>query len=521
MLSLLIGIGLVVTLGMLVSGCGQQTPTINTSNSQPQGLAIKGVVYSTTVAGTKGAPLAGAVVSLSGNSANQTATTNALGEYLIKDIPDGAYILIVTAEGHVRNTATGVVIKPSTGVPADNTVTVADIQLSSSPIIVSISPNPNAVISQTTTFVVVFNEAMDPSTVNPSLSPSGVRTFTIPGDSAPIKTGWADSRTLLITPEAALISNEAYLLSIDPNTTARDASGYTLVTTGDLSLAANVNFRVTAGGVPGTPSNLSITVGTKAITSDATGADYADVFGAASIGLHWDPSTGQVTGYKVYVANSATGNYVFLTNATNNRNYVDVTANNILSALYGTTAIDPLAIGGYPMINIPLYVKVVAFNGDGESAAASASTKELIPPTLNATGWDGNGTFTTPYVLDNNYYLPAIGTDDTVAYVFLSEPVDPATVTTAAFAITAVGGAPVRTVVSATLLTQSSGKLRGAGPAPMAATYAVVKIVADGSIKDPDAAGPMAYQIMAVQANVSDLAGNRVAGPGSSTGNLP
>ena len=45
---LLIGISLLMVLGYVVTGCGQATPQISTSSSQPKGLTIRGTVYGTT-----------------------------------------------------------------------------------------------------------------------------------------------------------------------------------------------------------------------------------------------------------------------------------------------------------------------------------------------------------------------------------------------------------------------------------------------------------------------------------------
>lgn len=515
-----IGLGLVLVVSIM--GCGQQTPSINTSTNQPNGLAIKGVVYDTTLNGTVGAPLVGAVVTLSGDSLNQTSTTNSRGEYLFSNIPDGVYILIVTADGHSRNSTTSVTIKPSSAIPADNTITVADILLGSRPIILSFSPVPDSVVSQTPTFVVAFNEAMDTSTVIPSLFANGVRSFALSGNTVPLLTSWsADNKTITITPEASLVSNETYWFNVDYNSVAKDIAGYPLSTGNEQALASGQYYRVATGGVPGAPSNVTLVVGTKIITSDAaTGADYADIMSGATFGIHWDPSSGNVSGYKVYVAKSADGIYTYLADPTGNQNYLDTNANSVKNALYGSSSINPVTTGGFPMINTPLFIKVVAYNGDGESApAATGGIKELVPPTLSATAWDGNGTFTNNYVLDNNYYLPAIGTDNTKAYIFVSEPVDPSTVVADNFEINVTGIiAPARTITGIRLLSQSSSGLRFLGPAPLDTAYVVIEITADGAITP---VGGDFYRINAKEGGLKDLAGNAVATGGSTTGNLP
>jgi hypothetical protein len=515
-----------MVIGILITGCAQQTPSITTTNSQPRGLAIKGAVYGTTLNNTQGNPIAGAVVTLSGDSANQVSVTNAGGEYLFSNIPDGQYILIVTAEGYQRNTQSSVTIKPSSSVPADNTITVQDIALSSRPVILSYSPTPNSVIGQNPTFIIKFNEVMDQSTLYPSLTAHGLRFFSLSGNTVPLAIGWADAKTLLLTPEAALLSNESYILDIDPQTTLKDASGFSLDTNtaAEQALASSVDFRTDAGGAPGAPSNISVVMGSgtsaKIFTSEAaTGIDYVDITGATgphAIKLSWLPGSGTVTGYKVYVADGPSSNYSLIRSVTTN--YADFSISNLINFLYGVSDTDALAIGNYPMINKTLYIKVIAFNGDGESPAAATSVKELIGPKLSTTAWDGNGG-TSKNVLGNNVFLPAIGTDKTRAYIFFTEPVDPASVVAANFSITKGAPDPTRVISSVRLLTQSSNNvLLPFGTSPLDTTYAVVEIVADGDITS---AAPGTYQIKANEGGVKDLAGNAVATGGSITGTLP
>jgi hypothetical protein len=499
----LIGVSLIGVLGMMIAGCGQQTPSISTANSQPSGLAIKGTVYAITLADTRGAPIQGAVVALSGNSATQTTVTNARGEYLFSGVPDGYYVLIVTAEGYERDSTYSDTIKSGV-VPADNTITVRDIELYSNPIIVNCTPLPNTVIGQTPTFVVTFDEAMDQSTVLPTLVPNGVRAYGS-GNSVTLLTSWADAKTLVITPEAALIANNAYTLDIDPNSTARDLDGFLLDNSGELAQNTAHNYRVTSGGVPSAPANVQVSVGTKTLTNDAaTGVDFADVLGG-TVGFSWSSSTGAVTGYKVYVANSATGNYSLISSATSTTNYVDVSLANILTALYGTTSLNPTSTGNYPLINLPLYVKVVAYNGDGESTAGSAAAIELVGPRVNTAAYSGRaaGGFAAA-LLANNYILPALtaGTDTKVAYIAFLEPLDSTTVTAANFTSTA------GTVLGATLLTNASVDL-DPGAFWASNAYSIVKITVDTNFA--------AAQTITVGAGVKDLAGNAAAGTGAAT----
>jgi hypothetical protein len=486
---------------LLIGGCGQSNPTINTSNPQPSGLKLKGVVRTTTLNSTIGDPIAGAFVSLSGDKANQTVVTNANGEYVIENVPDGSYNLIVTAEGHTRNstTAVAVAIKPSSNIPADNTITVTDIQLDSNPIILSYSPTPMSVVGNRPTIVVTFNEVMDASSVVPTLAAAGIRTMVAGPSTVPLTGTWDSStspRVLTLVPQADLISNETYTLTI--NGSAMDAAGYAISSAPEQAQELSPEFRVTTGGVPGAPGNVLVVVGTMPMSYEAgVGPDYANVFNAGNVGFYWTPSSGVVTGYRVYVANSTTGNYHLIGTSTGNANFMDFSMANIITALYNGT-VDPLGTLNYPMINLPLYVKVVAFNGDGESAAASTSAIELVGPRLSATA-KRQATWGTDTVLNNNYVLPAI-TDANTAYIAFVEPVDAATATNIANYSIAGGN-----VLSATLMTNSSAVLTTFA----AGTYAIIKIQADIAV--------VGAAITSKLGGVKDLAGNTALADTSAT----
>lgn len=507
--AILIGVCLIGTIGMLIAGCGQQTPTIGTS--QPAGLKIKGVVYTTTLSGTKGDPVSGAGVALSGDSADFTSVTDSNGEYVISGIPDGSYLLTVTAEGHKRSTGNTVTIKPSSDVPADNTITVKDIQLSSNPVILGYSPAPNSVVSQTPTFVVTFNETMETSTVIPSLAPSGIRTFAISGGTVPLSASWSsDNVTLTITPEASLGSNEAYVLNINPETTVKDAAGYTLSTSGDQALASSQTYRIATGGVPAAPSGIIVTTvtGSRIFTTDeaATGADYSHVYGG-NLNLYWDsPSSGLVTGYKVYTAieGASAGNYVLVATVTTNN--TTVTSANLITALFGAgSTVNPVSTINYPLINKTLYFKVIAYNGDGESSAASWSGKETVGPQVDATAFDGL-MGNAAEVLNNNYYLPALtaGTDTKIAYIAFNQPIDAATVTATNFSLSA------GTVTGAALLTSSSANLTASFTGNV---FSIVKITSDTDF--------VGGETLTVGTGVKDLAGNPVVAGTGDTVVLP
>jgi len=443
---MLLGIA-ILTLGALVAGCGQQTPEVKTTTNQPNGLVIRGVVRGTTLAGNIGDPISGAVVQLgaagavaAGITAKTVApptTTNANGEYIFSGIPDGQYMLIVTAEGYTRSTIIPTWPKSSTVVPADNTITVRDIQLLSEPIILSYSPVPGTVITNTQPIVVTFNEVMDTTTVAFRLAPFAVRTLVADATTVPLTVAW-DSATApkvaTLTPKAALISNESYVLTVDPTSVAQDKAGYLLSggTGAEQAQALAVLYKVSTGGVPGDPTDLTISY-TNAGPVLTTEASYGNTFNTTGLGLGWaSPTTGgPVTGYKVYVAYGASGNFTLLATVTpltgSVSNQITMRTdgvgfgNDIITQLYGTGAQkDPVCTGGVPFINDICRFKVVAYNGDGESAnGATISGRDSVGATFGGgTSW---ATFNTDAIMANLRKISGL-TTSTEAYLGFNEP---------------------------------------------------------------------------------------------------
>ncbi|MFA6169419.1 MAG: Ig-like domain-containing protein [Candidatus Margulisiibacteriota bacterium] len=499
-IAVIIGLCLIGSLGVLITGCGQSTPTINTSNSQPNGLKIKGVVRGYTISGSVGDPVANAVVALSGDSVNKTVVTNAVGEYLIEGIPDGVYNLITTAEGYSRDRNNGVTIKPTSGVPADNTITVSDILLNSNPIVTAYLPLPNTIIASDQAFTVTFNEPMDTSTVTFTLAPSGVRTFVATSGAVPINVAWnATNSIATITPVSNLIVNNTYTLTASPS--AKDLSGFTIGTSADQALALSQLYRVSTGGVPAGAGDISFSIGGTTLEA----ATFANVFGAGALNIYWNPASGVVTGYRIYVANSATGNYTLLTTST--VNYATPSMNSVLTALYGTTNIDPISTGAnYPLINTPLYLKIIAYNGDGESGAVASGALQYKkgPAVIEGHGWN-NANFTTAHANANNYVLGdstnrLASTNE--AYIGFDTPLVSSTVTAANFTI--AGGS----VTAATLLTNHTADLDPAAYWTGANLRSIVKITADVTVYGNTIEAGTA---------VKDLAGNSVRSGSTST----
>jgi hypothetical protein len=557
-----IGIGVTLALGILVVGCGEQTPEVKIETASPQNLVCKGIVYGNywLEAGSSWhahsiGPVSSAMVTLVGSYETKSAVTNADGEYVFEKVKYGNYVIEVTKEGYQRGegyleigemlmygSANASSVKAS-NVP-DGAIFTVDLDMGINPVMRSVLPLPNSTIETDAVFTITFNKPIDTATVRPSFVSAGVRTFAA-GDTVSVSTAWSGNDTVLtVTPLSPLLPNEVYHFYLGPNEFAdvKDKEGYRLASSTSPSYGIPVTeqgnvienndyftYYTASGGAPGAPSDLMVSIysgmADYIFTSEATGVNYWHLTETASnINLYCDPpsSGGPITGYRFYAAiePASVSDFVLLGSTVNN--YYSRTVAELITALYGSgSTVDPLSTQNYPFINKAVYFKAVTYNGDGESTqeASTGALKELVPPLLDVNAWDGNGSFITGYVLDNNYYLPAIGTDTTKAYVFFNEAIDVSTVTTGAFSITANGAAPPRTILSVNLLVNSRDLLRITGPTPLGASYAVVEIIADGDITQINVTDN--YTINAVAGGVKDLAGNVVAAGGTSTNPLP
>lgn len=512
--------------GLIIYGCGQSTPSVTTTVGQPSGLVIRGTVFSTTISDKKGDPIPYATVVLSGASQSQRATTSSSGEYAFYNVADGNYNIIVTAECHQRSSNNPVSIKPETNIPADNTVTVKDVQLNSRPIILSYSPTYDAIISLTPTIVVRFNEPMETSlwtSRNIVFLPVRTRTYDTSGSDTTVRWSWSENDTVLtITPETSLLPNMSVNLYVDSLGTARDRQGYRISTEAEQAVSTSNLYRTSSGGVPAAPVNLSISfddgVNEKAFIADATyGINFNDVivnYSNSYLKLLWEmptQETAPVTGFVVYLAlehNGELSNYQKYTTSSLPR--VSLSFGSPANAVINSGAIDAIFLRNQPFVNDRVHFKVAAYNGDGESAAATLATKECVRPQVIAKAWDSNTAAAGIYhVLDNGYVLNPI-TADNVVYMFFNEPILPETVTASNFAII---GTPTRTVSSVKFLTSYSRTL-DATAETLKDSFCVAKIVANAAI----AGGT--YTIRANSGGVRDLAGNPMGSSNNTTDSL-
>lgn len=428
-------IGLLAVIA-LIAGCGQTSPTVNLSNNQPNGLKIKGMVREYNVSGSVAGGIVGAVVVLEGDSTTKTVVTNSAGEYLIEGIPDGTYNLLVTAEGYIGNQNAGVAFKSSMCVPADNTIVTSDIVLSANPIIISHSPAPNSVVASNQAFTVTFSKPMDTSTVMFDLAPTGLRSYLLVTPTGRTTVSWDSAgRVATVTPTTNMAMNTVYKLTVSSG--AKDLKGYQILnytSNAYRSLTLTPTYRVASGGVPGAPSGVVVTV--NGMTIEA--ADYMSEFSNPSntMSINWQPSPLEnITGYRIYASKDG-ANYAILDVRTTN--YGAFTIQAVINALYGAgTVLNPSRPVNYPFENFPVYFKVVAYNGDGESAGTVVSVQDKIGPKILGGGYKDSF---VPFIDGNNYYVSDIASDECL--LVTTSSLDESTLLPANFRITD-DGSPV------------------------------------------------------------------------------
>lgn len=527
-----------------------------------QGMATIPIVGIPISPEYKGQPLAGATVYLSGSGATRTAVSDANGEYKITGVPQtaqqsssllggsGGYTIIASKEGYQRRMVDNIQLSGSTPLPDNSEVTI-DIGLSPKPVIMSLTPSVGTTIEAgPATFTVTFNEPMDPSSVRPSLTCQGLRSAAA-GDTQSLSTAWSDGNRTLTISAPNLLPNQTYRLEVDPRATAKDADGNQLdwlilsmddfsniidldkgsggVTCWvfnagiDLVLGAPIPsppagvpipitdpskfYRTVAGGVPGAPGDVQVSLGNP--PKQPANASYSDVFPNVGspppfqVDVYWAPPTsGQISGYRVYVSLSSTGPWTQLLTTGGSTiplpmttPYFIGTVGDVSLALFGTTNLDPVSIGKWPFVNNKVYFKVVAFNGDGESPAAAADAQIGKGPSLHSVADDNTGGgYWSPYndkILLNGYQLLKPLNNQTF-YVSFDEPVDIAYAQIAGSYI--ITGPGTVHVVTATVMTTSSSVLSGADGCT------IVKIVTDNPVIG------LGYSVNS--SGVKDLAGN-------------
>ena len=466
-------------LTILVCGCGQLNQNVSNTKSQPTGVTLRGTVYSYTIFNPPGDPVSNAVVTIDGPNSSMSALANSKGEYVFTGIPDGDYQVRVSSEGYALLSAfMGTTpIKSISLEASDKTVMTEDVEVFPYAIISNYSPAPKSIISNNQIFTIGFNMPMDTTSFNVILSAEGIRQNSIDGGgTVQLSTSWSsDKKTVTITPIGGLLSNEVYRLQLvqtvplSPNGLppfGSDGRSYDYfsyyisamfgfdVVFFDNELLYYADFRTPSGGAPSAPSNLQVLVNDKLSNE----ADFYDcVWGSLpmppqghGIKFSWSPSTGNVTGYKIYVSDSSKINLPLInifsagTNTTSECFFI-TDIDSVLQAFNNMTQIpDPYATNNFPFENNPITFKVVAYNGDGESDGPTSTIKDMVgtkffdlpnPPIYaipNPIWWNGEPGFSS-FVGPDNILLADPDADE--LYLFLDGPVDPSTIIPSSFAI--------------------------------------------------------------------------------------
>jgi hypothetical protein len=249
-----------------------------------------------------------------------------------------------------------------------------------------------------------------------------------------------------------LLANEFYRFEVDPDYIAKDLAGNLLDITGSGDgwgaggltsevynnsggSPQNYDYRTASGGAPGAPTGVLLTVNNKTVI------DYADAAnGSNKVNLAWlAPSSGAITAYKVYVGKSSSGPWERIADDAGNyfieANFFSSEVTDVNEALYGDMYnADCLKMLAF--VTDPVYFKVVAFNGEGETAATAVATRDAVKPTVP--GAPAGGAYQNPgdaalvalgFPASLAAALPNYASSNLGCYIAFSEPMNLASLT--------------------------------------------------------------------------------------------
>jgi len=493
----------VMLLTLLLPGCTAEEPReVRFSARSPDGLTLRGTVFGATLSGTRGEPLAGVQVRLSGGAATTSRATSAAGEFAFTDLATGVYRVIAEKEGYQRAFSEEVALMPGpTDLPDGTTVTV-DLDLRSNPVLLAVLPPPDStVVAETVIPTLLFDERMDPTTVRGELwwvdQQGGV------DRRVSVVESWDEQgTTLTLAPRGRLPVASRFEIRLTGNPRILDLAGFPLDLTGAGGGLTQTTFTFTtaAGGLPGPPTGLVV-----AGVGDRPPAelDWAWLAvaegGAAAVPVHltWVAPVDLPgpEGYLVY-ASCGTGP-VLLADEIGLEAAWSGTLGGLAGLLHGAEQLDPVGRGNVPAVSCPLRLEVTAFNRDGESPPAVVELRDGVAPALVWAGRD------LPAA-----ELPAIP-DGGAVYLGFSEPVR-LTAKAAGFQVTADG----------TPVALGAAELAWPGGAHLVGDAGV------GSVVRLTFAGPQVPGValtVEVRGGASDLLGNvlEAEAPGASYGPFP
>ncbi len=407
-----------------------ETVTQIQTQLQPKGLTVRGTVYDSTQNGgfsstsPLGQPLENVTLYLSGAKVSRTTVSDSNGEYIFTDLPanftdTNGYTIVAVKAGLQRTIVSGIRFGNDSSAMPDNSIITQDIQMSSRPVVLSIIPAPGTILTaavtstEVTTIEVNFNESMDINSVKPTFTAMGIRTYSLTDDPPTI---WSnDNRTLKII-VGRMLPNQNYRLLLDFADTARDLSGNVLAkTAADIGssggireevydpIAASQYYYRTSASVPGAPSFVNVTFfGGPPYIDDPVwaglfnyqfGAPIAAINGAQPILFCFGPASGEVTGYNIYLSTNPNGPWFFERQTSVPENLifppaVPTTIQGVNMLLFGAFNVDTVPGSGQwltgkrlAFCTDPVYVKVTAYNGQGEGPGLiSGAIKDNLQP---------------------------------------------------------------------------------------------------------------------------------------------
>lgn len=466
------------------------------SSRVPRGLTVRGTVHGSTLAGARGAPLAGADVYLSG-AAEDAVLTDARGEYSFTDLPPGVFHVLARLDGHQSAVGQPASLLPEAIELADGTTVTVDLDLRSNPVLVAMSPLPGATVDPAALeLVAAFNEPMQPGAAHLELwllAPAGAD---LPARRLAATSVWDEGgMTLRATPEGGLPAGATLDLRLVGAPLPTDLAGYPLDLSGSgggLS-TDHVVFRTAAGGAPGAVAGLRADLGGDPPPALDWPALQALPEGAAQVPLRleWAPAAGgpPVVGHQVR-ARCGLGPTLVVAELGATPGW-DTTLGALSTLLFpGTGELDPVLRANVPAINCLLELQVVAESTEGGGPPSAVALLDQVPPSLVWAERSSPGAG-----------LPDLSEPGRL-YLGFSEPVVLVGPASASFSV-AFGEQP------AAVLTAEVAHVRGVEPLVDGRVFAVVLLG-----HEPGAEGD---RRVAVLGGVRDLAGNELlsGAPGS------
>ncbi len=381
--------GLLLVLGGL-AGCGDDSgPDEVVFSSRPAaGLTVRGTVYAATRAGSRGAPLAGVSVHLSGAAAVRKVSDGA-GEYRFEDLAPGLYRVVAEAPGYQSVHSEDVVLLPGATEMVDGTTVTVELDLRSNPVLLGVEPQPESVVDPGALRPSLrFSEPVLPSSLTVGLYLLGAR-----GAPAGVAREVAcqvvfdeTGEQVALEPSGTLPAGSSYELRLAGQPAVLDRDGFPLDLSGSGGGLTEQTFRFHTAmeGEPSMPQGLQLSLEGDPSPELDWPLLQAWPGGIRAVGLQaaW---LADDSGPRSFELRAACGQGPTLVV----ERLGDVTSwrgrlGDLADLLFGVPgqSLEPLERGNVPAINCALRLELAVLGDAGPGPAASATLVDRIPPRL-------------------------------------------------------------------------------------------------------------------------------------------